>query len=298
MPMVQYDRIAIECKLSAQSSGLERTRKPASAKSRVLRVWNSSTFQYLSVSARRTSWMRRLAKLRDEARRHTAFMTSGDDGTSTTAHAGLPRYDDITAAASPAESGFFCRTGLRSKQYSSTRVCSATTKFPSSACASRKARATACFGSSGQDAAKRMFVSHETMRPPPLFASVFVNPRAPVLSCERVGAKAGGTAYRNRPAFWFGRAAFDGMDAYVEFNGVAAYFGQTDFAVVRKSLGAPIKAVGKLYLSPCHGVNYTSSSVWCQWGNMNSEISNLGMDAHRRIRRGGLARAESQRRGE
>ena len=85
------------------------------------------------------------------------------------------------------------------------------------------------------------------------------------------------------------------MDAYVEFNGVAAYFGQTDFAVVRKTLGAPVKAVGKLYLSSCHGVNYTSSSVWCQWGNMNPEISNLGMDAHRRIRRGGLSRAESQR---
>ena len=265
MPMVQYDRFASGCRLSAQSSGLERTRNPASAKSRVLRVWNSSTFQYLSVSARRTSWMRRLAKLRDAARCHTAFMTSGDAGMSTTAHAGLLRYDDITAAASPAESGFFCRTGLRSRQYSSTRVCSATTKFPSSACASRKARATACFGSSGQDAAKRMFVSHETMCLPPLFASVFVNPRAPVLSREGVGAKAGGMAYRNRPAFWFGWAVFDGMDAYVEFNGVAAYFGQTDFAVVRKSLGAPVKAVGKLYLSPCHGVNYTPPSFGCQW---------------------------------
>ena len=263
--MILYDRFAIECRLSAQSSGLERTLKPASAKSRVLRVWNSSTFQYLSVSARRTSWMRRLAKLRDEARRHTAFMTSGDAGMSTTAHAGLLRYDDITAAASPAESGFFCRTGLRRRQYSSTRVCSATTKFSSSACASRKARAAACLGSSGQEAAKRMFVSHETICLPPLFASVFVNPRTPVLCRERVGAKAGGTAYRNRPASLLGRTVFDGMDAYVEFNGVAAYFGQTDFAVVRKSFGAPVKAIGKLYLSSCHGVNYTPSSFRRQW---------------------------------
>ena len=265
MPMVQYDRFAIECRLSAQSSGLERTRKPASAKSRVLRVWNSSTFQYLSVSARRTSWMRRLAKLRDAARRHTAFMTSGDDGTSTTAQAGLLRYDDITAAASPAESGFFCRTGLRKRQYNSTSVCSATTKLASSACDSRNLHAASCFGSSGQDAAKRMFVSHETICLPPLFASVFVNPRTPVLCREWVGAKAGRTAHRNRPAFWFGWTFFDGMDAYVEFNGVAAYFGQTDFAVVRKTLGAPVKAVGKLYLSPCHGVNYTPPSFGCQW---------------------------------
>ena len=45
------------------SSRFERTRKSASLKSWTLRVWNSSTPQYLSVSARRTSWIRRLAKL-------------------------------------------------------------------------------------------------------------------------------------------------------------------------------------------------------------------------------------------
>ena len=182
------------------SSGFERTRKPASLKSRTLRVWNSSTPQYLSVSARRTSWMRRLAKLRDAARRHTAFMTSGDDGTSTTAQAGLLRYDDITATASPAESGFFCRTGLRKRQYNSTSVCSATTKLSSSACDSRNLHAASCFGSSGQDAAKRMFVSHETICMSPLFVPVVVDPRAPVFICERIGTKAGRTTYGNRPS--------------------------------------------------------------------------------------------------
>lgn len=54
------------------------------------------------------------------------------------------------------------------------------------------------------------------------------------------------------------------MYADVEFKSVAAYLGQADFAVVRKSLGASVKAVGKLYLGSCHGVNYTSSSFWRQ----------------------------------
>lgn len=257
--MGRYDRFAFEWGRSAQSSGLERTRKPASLKSCVLRVWNSSTPQYFSVSARRTSWMRRLAKLRDAARRHTAFMTLGDAGMSTIAQAGLLRYDDITDAASLAESGFFNRTGLRNRQYSSTSVCSATTNCVSSACNSRKSHATACLGSSGQDAAKRMFVSHETMCQPPRSVPILVDLRAPVFLCEWVGKKTGCTAYRNRPPLGLGQAPFDRMDADEKLKGVAAEFGQADFAAVRVSLGTPVKTVRKLYLCSCHGVNYTST---------------------------------------
>ena len=57
----------------------------------VMRVWNSSTPQYLSVSARRTSCMRRLAKFFDAARRQTASMTFGTAGMSIIVQAGLRR---------------------------------------------------------------------------------------------------------------------------------------------------------------------------------------------------------------
>ena len=54
------------------------------------------------------------------------------------------------------------------------------------------------------------------------------------------------------------------MDADVKFKGVATDFGQADLAAVGVSLGASVKAVRKLYLCSCHGVNYTSLAFWCQ----------------------------------
>lgn len=113
---------------------------------------------------------------------------------STTAQAGLLRHEDVIDASSFAESGFLSKTGLRSRQYSSTSVCSATTNCVSFACDSRKSHAARCLGSSGRDAAKRMFVSHEIICPSPLFASVFVDLRTSVFLCEWIGTETSRTA--------------------------------------------------------------------------------------------------------
>lgn len=81
------------------------------------------------------------------------------------------------------------------------------------------------------------------------------------------------------------------MDADVKFKGVATDFGQADLAAVGVSLGASVKAVRKLYLCSYHGVNYTSSAFWCQWGHVRVFVTRrcFVRIAYKRRRAGGSA---------
>ncbi|MBR3925105.1 MAG: hypothetical protein IKJ45_18455, partial [Kiritimatiellae bacterium] len=81
------------------------------------------------------------------------------------------------------------------------------------------------------------------------------------------------------------------MDADIKFKGVATDFCQADLAAVGVSLGASVKDVWKLYLCSCHGVNYTSSAFWCQWGRVRVFVTLwcFVRRAYKRRRAGGLA---------